>query len=182
MRKKLLLVSLLACLLAFSGCKSIYTQKIVDDINENSNLEIGLLTPSAEVDFSDYGIIPGFGVTGYYDKKYGDYDSDFDKFYECCVWYSVTSYPDAVIGESHVTGIEITDPDISIYGYSVGDSSEEFVDFLEDKGFDRYYDSNTLMKFDKGKVEIRCGIDIETKEINALYVGVDTTNLLGVIY
>lgn len=181
--KKLLTIGLaVLSFISFSSCRSIRAEKIVEDINNHSNFEIKLLTPVEDAGFTDFDVIPGHGVTGYYDKKYGDIEVNYDEVYECYVQYDVTSYPDVALGEKYVTGIFITDPEINIYGYSVGDSSTEFSDFLEEKGFDEYYNNGHLMKFSKDKVEIRCGINNETHEINSLYVGIDLSNHLGVIF
>lgn len=182
MKKGIVIMAVLMGLLSFSSCKPILSEKIVEDINNHSNFEIDLLTPAKEADFDGFGIIPGFGVTGYYDKKYGDIDADYVAVYACYVQYDVTCYPDVAFGEKYVTGIFVTDPDIHVYGYSIGDNSEEFSEFLEEKGFDAYYDNGHLMKFSKGKVEIRYGINNETQEIRSLYVGIDLTNRLGVIF
>ena len=182
MRKRLFFAPLLMTVACFSSCRPILSEKIVEDINNNSNFEIDLLTPAEEVSFEGFATIPGFGVTGYYNKKYGDMEADYDAVYACYVQYDVTSYPDVALGEPYVTVIFVTDPDINIYGYSVGDSSEEFSDILSDKGFEEYYNNGSLIKFTKGKVEIRCGINNGTQEINSLYVGMDLTNMLGVIF
>ena len=182
MKKGLLFAALLMTVACFSSCRPLLSEKIVEDINNHSNFEVDLLTPAQEADFDGFGIIPGFGVTGYYDKKYGDIDADYDAVYACYVQYDVTCYPDVSFGDEYVTGIFVTDPDINLYGYSVGDSSEEFSEFLEEKGFDEHENNGHLMKFSKGKVEIRCGINNETQEIRSLYVGIDLTNRLGVIF
>jgi hypothetical protein len=181
MKKGLIFVPLLIVVASFSGCRSIRSEKIVEDINANSNFEIDLLTPAKEADFDGFVIIPGHGITGYYNKKYGDIMEDYDAVYACYVQYDVTSYPDVVLGEQYVTGIFVTDPDIHVYGYSVGDSREEFSDFLEEKGFDEFYNSGHLMKFSKGRVEIRFGFNNETQEIHSLYVGMMTT-VGGIVY
>ena len=55
-------------------------------------------------------------------------------------------------------------------------------EFLEKKGFNVYENSGRMIKFSKGKVEIRCGVDPEMQEIRSLYVGVDITNRLGVVF
>ena len=176
MKKGIVIMAVLMGLLSFSSCKPILSEKIVEDINNHSNFEVDLLTPAEEADFDGFGIIPGFGVTGYYDKKYGDIDADYDAVYACWVKYDVKAYPNAAHGDYCVTGIHIKDPDIHVYGYSVGDSREEFSDFLEEKGFDEYYNNGHLMKFSKGKVEIRCGINNETQEIDSIYVGIEKRN------
>ena len=182
MKKGLLFAILLMTVACFSSCRSIYSEKIVEDINNHSNFAINLLTPAEEADFDGFGIIPGFGVTGYYDKKYGDIDADYDAVYACYVQYDITCYPDVAFGDEYVTGIFVTDPDINVYGYSVGDNSEEFSDFLDEKGFDEYYNNGHFIKFSKEKVEIRCGVNNETQEISSIYVGIDVTNMFGVIF
>ena len=132
MRKGLFLAFMLFIMVAFSGCKPILSEKIIEDINENSNLEIKLLATADAFDFSTFDIIPGgMGVEGYYDKKYGDVEVDEESLYQCYVQYDVTSYPDVVFGDARVTGVFITDPEIYIYDYSVGDNSQEFSELLK---------------------------------------------------
>lgn len=180
--KKILTIVLavLACV-SFSGCRSIRSEKLVEDINNHSNFEIDLLTPVGECDFEGFGMIPGHGVEGYYDKKYGDITEN-DTLNASYVQYDVTSYPDIGFGKKYVTGIYISDPDIHVYGYSVGDNSEEFSEFLEEKGFKVYYDNGLYRMCSKGKVKIRCVIDREKQEINSLYVGMDLTNMFSSLY
>jgi hypothetical protein len=180
--KKLLTIgfAVLVCV-SFSGCRSIRSEKLVEDINNHSNFEIDLLTPVGECDFEGFGMIPGHGVEGYYDKKYGDITEN-DALNASYVQYDVTSYPDIGFGKKYVTGIYISDPEIHVYGYSVGDNSEEFSDFLEGKGFDEYYNNGRYMMCSKGKVKIRCDVNREKQEINGLYVGMDLTNMLGSMY
>ena len=179
MRKGLFFVPFLIAVASFSSCKPILSEKIVKDINENSNFEIALLTPADEVDFSDFGTVPGMGITGYYNKKYDEYL--VEGIHERYVQYDVTTYPTIVVGKQYVTGIEIKDPDVHMYGYSVGDNRKDLVDFLEDKGFDEFYNNGHMMKFSKGRVEIRFGFNNETQEIHSLYVGMMTA-AAGMVY
>jgi hypothetical protein len=169
-------------LLFSTGC-SLLAIKNAEDIHKNSNLEIGLLTYAGDGLFDEnYGVIPGFGITGYYDKKYGGYDVDADAVSSCSVIYHVTSYPDVLSGKQYVTGIDVTDPEIEIYGYSVGDSVEGLETFLEEKGYKKFSDNGNLMKFKKAKMQFRCSVDVETRTIRSLYVGVNVTNNCGVIF
>ena len=176
----ILTVCMLVCGL---GC-SLRTKAIVNDINENSNLEIGLLTKADDGLFDEnYDTIPGFGITGYFDKKYGEnYMENSDVIDACSVIYHVTSYPDALYGKLHVTGIEITDPAIEIYDFSIGDSVAEIEAFLQDNGYKKFDDANRLKKFKKGNVQIRIGINYEEQTMQSIYIGVDSTNFTGVIF
>ena len=175
---------LTACCLLFGvGC-SLQTDAIVKDINQNTNLEIKLLVKAEDSLFDEnYESIGGFGITGYFDKKYGEnYAENSDAIDAYSVIYHVTSYPDVLLGKACVTGIEITDPAITLYGYSVGDSVDGVADFFIDKGYEKTYDNSHLFKFNKGKIQIRIGVNNEEQTIRSLYVGVDTTNCTGVIF
>jgi len=181
--KRIIIASFTVILLLFSSGCSLLAVKNAEDINKNSNLQIGLLTYAEDGLFDEnYGVIPGFGITGYYDKKYGDYDANADSIYSCSVIYHVTSYPDVLSRKQYVTGIDITDPEIKIYGYSVGDSVEGFEEFFKKKGYEKFSDNGHLMKFKKGKMQSCCGVDVETQTIRSLYVGVNVTNNCGVIF
>ena len=65
----------------FSGCigKSV-TLSFARNMQKNTNFEFCILTEiTADISFEDYFIVPGFGVTGYVNKKYGeDYSSKED--------------------------------------------------------------------------------------------------------
>lgn len=177
-------IILTPCMLFLCAGCSLRTNAIVKDINNNTNLEIKLLTRVEDGLFDEnYDIIPGFGIKGYFDKKYGEnYMENSDVIDSCVVIYHVTSYPDAFFGKSHITGIEITDPAITLYGYSVGDSIEGVADFFKEKGYEETYNNGHLFKFNKGKVQIRIGVNFEEQTIRSLYAGVDTTNCTGVVF
>ncbi len=182
MKIKMIAASCLVAVVAFfSGC-SFGTQKKVDDLNANSDFVVGLLTPIEEADFSDYGIIPGFGVTGYYDKKYGDWDADIDAVSACYVQYDVTSYPDYMSKKKYVTGITVTDPQVSVYGYCVGDNANEYKAFLIDKGFKLDEEWDRIKRFENGKLLLRFSLEPETQQITSISVEVDVTNCCGVIF
>ncbi len=175
---------LTVCMLFFCSSCSLRTNIIVKDINKNSNLEIKLLTLVDENLFDEnYDTIPGFGITGYFDKKYGEnYMGNSDAIHACSVIYHVSSYPDAFFGKKRVTGIDITDPTIKIYGFSVGGDVAEIEAFLLDNGYKKFDDADRLKKFKKGKVQIRIGIHYEEQTIRSIYIGVDATNITGVIF
>lgn len=51
------------------------------------------------------------------------------------VTYTVTSYPDYSDSDSYVTSINITDPDITVYGLNVNSSSQEIASKFTSLGF-----------------------------------------------
>jgi hypothetical protein len=176
---------LIVSVFCMSGC-SIGTKRLVNDINANATWELNLLTPEEEMHFSDsgYGIVPGFGITGYYDKKYGEGNMETGELPSTYVLYSVTSYPDAMSKKKCITRIDVQDPNIDIFGFSIGDSSQAFGELLREKGFQPYKDYNEDMdRFKKGKVIIYFGIDHEMQTIsNGITVMVDTTNYFGIVF
>lgn len=182
MKKLLLGVLTTACALSFGGC-SLAAKSTVRDINDNSDFAIDLLTKAEDLDLSGFGIIPGYGIDGYYDLKYGNFEEDPSEMDGVpMVRYDVSGWPDT-LGERYVTGISCSDPAVKLYGFSVGDSFAAFEEFLtEEKDFEKYYDTLWFAKFRKGKVEIRCGVDYDTGLIRDYFVGVRSSNLFGVVY
>ena len=155
-------------------------QQTVKDINDNSTFAIKLLTHVDDIDFTAYEEVPGLGVTGYYDKKYQTQDGT--PVEECYVLYSVTMYPDHGIGHKCVTSIYVTDPDVVVYGYSVGDSAAEVQTYLQEEGFSLEEDGDTVKRFQKAHVTIRVGVDTETSTVDSIGVETDITNYFGVTF
>lgn len=163
-----------------SGC-AVKTAETVRIVNESSTFAIDLLTSTKEIDFSDYQDVPGFGVTGYYDKKYQTQDGT--PVEECYVLYSVTAYPDYSISTGeYVTAIEVTDPEIEVCGYSVGDSAQVFQAHLEETGFTLYDSTERIKRFENGNVLLRFSVEPETQTVQNICVEVKVSNYLGVIF
>ena len=176
----IVMATLTMCILFLSTGCSLKASKIVEDVNKNCNAEIDLLTPFTEDLFGEnYNKIEGYGTTGYYDKKYGEnYNENSDIINACSVIYHVSCYPFLIFGKQYVTGIDITDPTISVYGYSVGDNAKDMQKFLEEKGLKIFDDAERLKKFQKDDLEIRIGINYEEQTINSIYLGVNATYFL----
>ena len=173
-----------ACILLLgTGC-SLQTKSIVKEINKNSTFEIPLLTKADEDLFSeDYIVIPGHGITGYYHKKYSDNNQENpDVVYDCSVIYHVTRYPDILFGKSCVTRVDVTDPAVAVYGFSVGDNVADMQSFLLSKGFKIFSQANHLIKYNKGEVQIRIGVNYEEQTINCICVDINTSNITGAIF
>ncbi len=159
----------------FSGCigKSI-TLSFARNMQKNTNFEFCILTEiTADISFEDYFIVPGFGVTGYVNKKYGeDYSSKEDINY---VQYSVSSWPDVLSKKQYITGIHCYDENYNIYGLKIGDSAQKWEQTLTQKGFKlkdgRYYYSH-----------IRINVNQREGVVFSFSIYADSTNISCVVF
>ena len=175
--------SLMTVSLCLSSCV-VTTAQTVRAINDTSTFEIELLTCEKEIDFTDYQEVPGFGVTGYvtgyYDKKYET--NDGTPVEECYVLYSVTPYPDCMSRNEYVTAICVSDPEVCVFGYSVGDNADDFQAHLQTEGFELYESNDRIRRFEKGKVMLYFGVNPETQTVREICVKLEITNVFGIIY
>lgn len=146
MKKLLLTTAVVLAVLCICGC----TRKIAGSdlstaaiINESSETEISgedygfefdFLANAADLDFTGYETVPGFGCVGYFNPKYADPESE--SFYgEIYVLYTVSSAPDCSDSEQFVTHIHCTDPEVKFFnGLTLADDGE-LKAFLESNGF-----------------------------------------------
>ena len=143
-----------------------------------SNLEFWISENVDSVDFSEYQEKSGMlGGHEYYGKGYAptvdEYGQQVDP--EHCVRYTVTSYPDYSNKEQHVTGIYITDPQISFYGISLDTSFEDFERLIKNQGFEITDLNENYRTASKGKYSITI-----TKEYIVIRVHVE--NKYGIVF
>ena len=141
-----------------------------------TNLEFWIGENVDGFDFSAYHEKYGmFGGNEYYGKGYvptvDENGEQVDPQY--CVIYTVTSYPDYSDNEQHVTGIYITDPEISFYGISLNSSFAEFEELIKAKGFEITGSNENHRTAVKGKYSITF-----TKEW--ILIRVDVENKYGI--
>ncbi len=84
----------------------------------DTDLEFWICDNVDDFDFSGYQ--PRFGLMGgreYYGTGYspGTDENGQQTDPEHCVIYTVTAYPDYSSGQSHITGITVTDPAVAIW-------------------------------------------------------------------
>ena len=163
----LLLLSLL--LVCFSGCATPTDPQggtetdpestpVTDETDpQETNLEFWIAENVDGFDFSShqekYGL---FGGKEYYGKGYVPTTtaSGVQIDPEHCVIYTVTSYPDYSDKAQHVTGIYITDPEISFYGISLNSSFDDFERCITQQGFAITESSEHKRTARKGKYSI----------------------------
>lgn len=143
-----------------------------------TTLEFWISENVDSVDFSEYQEKSGMlGGHEYYGKGYAptvdEYGQQVDP--EHCVRYTVTSYPDYSDKEQHVTGIYITDPQISFYGISLDTSFEDFERLIKNQGFEITDSNENYRTASKGKYSITI-----TKEHIVIRVHVE--NRYGIVF
>ena len=129
-------------------------------LNKHVDFPVKLLK-KPDFNAADYIMLKGFGVRAYYDKKYatsedGENERDATRRLRqgAIVYYSVTSYPDAMFGSEKITRIECSDPAYKLFGCAAGDDMQTFSQALQKEGFKKG-------QFDRYK---KCGIIIDLKK------------------
>lgn len=95
---------------------------------------------------------------------------------EHCVIYTVTSYPDYMNKEQYITRIEITDPEIKLYGLSINSSKEDIKNVMEEQVFTVIEDEYGITA-EKGKFTFDFN-----KRSNYITIRVEVTNRSGIIF
>ena len=172
--KKLLAIMLSAIvLITLVGCGSNRLKK------PETNLEFWIAENVDNVDFSNYQMKYGmFGGNMYYGTGYvptlDENEQQVDP--EHCVIYTVTSYPDYMNKAQHITRIEITDPEIELYGLSINSSKEDIKNVMEEQGF-TVIDGEYGITAKKGKFTFDFN-----KHYNYITIRVEVTNRFGIVF
>ena len=95
---------------------------------------------------------------------------------EHCVIYTVTSYPDYMNKAQHITRIEITDPEIELYGLSINSSKEDIKNVMEEQGF-TVIEGEYGITAEKGKFTFDFN-----KRSNSITIRVEVTNRSGIVF
>ena len=178
--KKLLLPLLLLCIALFAmvSCTS---DKILAKPQDTS-LEFWVTEKVTSEDFKDhYSVDDVFGAYKFFGKDYQpneitEENSDIQPKH--CVTYTVTAYPDYSSNNGKfdtVTRIEITDPQVSIYGITCDSTLQDFDKTLEKLGC-TIQDKGLIHIATYGKVKIALASYDENK---TLTIWVEVTNKQG---
>ena len=173
MKKIATLLLCIVVLLTLVGCGSSKLEK------PETNLEFWIGENVDDVDFSNYQMKYGmFGGNMYYGIGYvptlDENEQQVDP--EHCVIYTVTSYPDYMNKAQHVTRIEITDPEIELYGLSINSSKEDIKNVMEEQGF-TVIEGEYGITAEKGKFTFNFN-----KHSNSITIRVEVTNRLGIVF
>ena len=156
----------------FNGC-TITNNLTCQKINENSNFDFKLFTPFSQCDFSNYSVIEGYGITGYYLNSI-DYDSS-----AACIQggtpiviYSVSKKIGGMIGEQVITRIQCYNPNYQLFGCSVNSSSSAFKNALLSNGFTLINESPHSLRVEKGRVIISLSINSAKSTVSSFMINV----------
>ena len=123
------------------------TSSIPQKPNDTS-LEFWICDNVAEFDWSGYDEIVGWmGAKEYLGKGY---HAEEGKRPQVRVSYIITPWPDYASGGNYVTTIEITDPDVSVYGLTIDSDSKKFEEVMTSMGYKVELINNDLIKAVKG--------------------------------
>lgn len=180
---KKIFVCLLASVLTlitfvFSSCAYSKVLKKPDD----TSLEFWITDNVDSFDFSEHKEIYGvFGARKYYGKGYEPVYNEIDDTFEepdHYVIYTISSYPDCSNKSKYVTRIEITDPNISVYGITCNSSLEEFERVFTELGCKIESTMYSCIATYK-KCNIALYNNSNKKEIS---ISVEVTNKFGIVY
>ena len=189
-KKKKVIVIVLCVVLFAVGVLAFVVNRVpqriaVGWLNKHVDFPVKLLK-KPDFNSADYIMLKGFGVRAYYDKKYatsedGENERDTTRRLRqgAIVYYSVTSYPDAMFGSEKITRIECSDPAYKLFGCAAGDDMQTFSQALQKEGFKKN-------QFDRFK---KCGIIIDLKKdfddpsvVDYFVIWIRESNYLGVKY
>ncbi len=171
MKKTICMVYLIILSFLCVSCSTTIIEKPTD-----GDLEYWLGEKVDNVDWNGHDQITGvFGGKEYLDKRYkGVLDEDGNVVHpEYYVSYTVTSYPDYSSKTKAVTSIDITDPNITIYGLSLNSSFEEIENKMKELGFTQK--TSESFRFTRGKV-------IFSFLNKAIFIRVEVTNKRGISF
>ena len=170
MKKKLAIIVIIAVFLIGICCYN--NQNLSRPITD---LEFWIAENVEDVDFSNYQEKHGLmGGREYYGSGYiPQINADGEQIDPVhCVIYTVTSYPDYISNQSHITRIFITDPTIEVYGLTLYSNIEEIEHTMKRKGFKTEYSAGGLTAR-KGKFTF-----VFSEE--SIRINVKVTNVFGI--
>ena len=162
-----------------SGCAGRIPEKPAD-----TSLEFWIAEDVSSVDFSDYYARGGvFGAHEYYGKGYRPAEiseGNEDVLPQHYVLYTVGGYPDTSDDWNYIIQIQITDPEVLVYGLTCDSQLEEFDKTMKEHGYIISENSvGTMHTATSGKVRINL---FSNGEQNSISISVDVTNRWGIHY
>ena len=180
-KASILFTAVLCCLLSFMLCSCVGCSDKIPEKPDDTTLEFWLAEDVSSVDFSAYIERAGvFGAYEYFGQGYAPITEDNEQILpQYYVLYTVGGYPDTSDKWNYITRIQITDPNIHVYGITCATSLEEFDKTMKDLGYKISEDSETMHSATLGKVCFRL---VSYNGEGKLSISVDVSNRWGIMY
>lgn len=152
------------------GCGGSKTlERPSESVDESRQLAFWITQRVTLEDFKGCTYLPGwFGAYEYLDSRYQEVDG---KAPEVHVTYVISGYPDCA-DDLAVTQIDITDPNIVVYGLTMNSSEEEITNTMSELGFSKTKDQTRWGKNN-------CYFEFSKKSI---FIVAPSTNNSGIVY
>lgn len=137
------------------------------DKPDDTNLELWITENVTDTDLLHMTYLPGyFGASEYLDSRYSPIkrEDGNDVAPDVHVTYLLTSYPDYSSGGSYVTSIDISDPQIYVYGLSMNSTDSQISNTMSELGFKKrnnynsWYKNNCFFTFNSFNIHISSAI------------------------
>lgn len=148
---------------------------------DDTALEFWIAEDVSSVDFSTYNAITGvFGAREYFGHGYGpEVENGEEILPQYYVIYTVGGYPDTSDDWNYITRIQITDPEVTVYGITCNSSLDEFDEVMKGLGYKIQEETATMHSATSGKVSIRF---VSYNGESKLSISVKVTNRKGIVY
>ena len=180
MKKK---VFLLATILVLTLCLCVGCSDKIPEKPDDTTLEFWIAEDVSSVDLSEHYARTGvFGAKEYYGKGYSPaeiLEGNEDILPKRYVIYTIGGYPDTSDDWNYITRIQITDPEVTVYGITCNTSLDEFDEIMKGLGYKIHEETATMHLATLGKVSFRL---ISSNGEGKLSISVEVTNKKGVVY
>lgn len=177
-----IIVSMTAWLIVFH-----FTGKSqIPDRPADTSLEFWITEDVSEMDWKGYDEAYGmFGGYAYLGKDYHLINGEVPQKH---IIYTLTAWPDYSDAGWYITGIEITDPAISVYGLTAASTFSDFDNVLTKQGYKIDIEKNEFHEIhhaEKGDVSfiLTSGIFDESGEVeSAFIISAEVSNREGLVF
>lgn len=190
----IIILIMILCTAIFAGCSNANNDKdtegndnnsktpeiVVPERPEDTTLEYWLTDVFPTEDMENHDEIPGiFGARLFLGKDYKALNADDGNklLPEIYVYYLAGSWPDEINYGRYITKIEITDPEISVYGITIESTYEDFDKVFSDMGYeikkDKIYHEAVLGRF---------SFCLKKTSVPKLILKAEVTNESGIVY
>lgn len=178
MKKK---IFLLTTILSLTLCLCVGCSGNIPEKPDDTTLEFWIAEDVSSVDFSTHIARTGvFGADEYFGYGYSPTVENGEQILpQYYVIYTVGGYPDTSDDWNYITRIQITDPEVTVYGITCNSSLDEFDKVMKGLGYKIHEETTTMHSATLGKVSFRF---VSYNGEGELSISVKVTNRKGIVY